>query len=313
MSFLFFHWAFMLVPLARTNEFPPQELKEMKSVLVSAVILGLASAAYADSSTYSSDFSNADGNYWGAAGHTTFNGHGDLQLTSDYPNPGDSDSYFGTWATGGLENTTDITGFSASYKFSMNNNNGSWRSDGFSFLFGNLSNDMNGFGDYGHTGLSHWKGGEWGFNNFSRLNAGMSVGFGFYGNDAGVNARWASAEKAYNRMGEDWADSVVYYGYDWALNNNHQATAYIDWDTNGDLVVSIAWPSNAPVEYLRTNAFQGIDTEDFQFGFAGRVGGATWDVLIDDLNIEYSYSTPVPGLGGIAFLAGIGAVRRRRR
>ena len=110
-----------------------------------------------------------------------------------------------------------------------------------------------------------------------------------------------------------WADSVVYYGYDWALNNNHQATAYINWETDGDLVVSIAWPSNDPVEYLRTDAFQGIDTTNFEFGMAGRVGGATWDVLIDDMNIEYSYSVPVPGLGGIAVLAGIGAVRRRRR
>ena len=291
----------------------------MKSIsifaLVSACTLLVASAgAQTTRSTYSSDFSNADGNYWGAATHTTFNGHGDLQLTSDYPNPGNSDSYFGTWSTGSLSNTTNITSFYASFKFSMNNNNnGSWRSDGFSFLAGNLSNDMNGYGDYGHTGLSHWKGGEWGFNNFSRLGAGMSVGFGFYGGDAGVNARWASAEQAYNRMGEDWADSVVYYGYDWALNNNHQATAYINWDTEGDLVVGIAWPSNAPVEVLRTNAFQGIDTSDFEFGFAGRVGGATWDVLIDDLNIEYNYATPVPGIGGLAALVGLCGVRRRRR
>ena len=36
------------------------------------------------------------------------------------------------------------------------------------------------------------------------------------------------------------------------------------------------------------NAFADIDTTGFEFGFAGRVGGATWDVLIDNLEIEYS-------------------------
>lgn len=261
--------------------------------------------------TYSSDFANADGNYWGAAGHTTYNGHGDLQLTSDYPDPNNGDSYYGTWTTGGLGASGNITGFSASYKFSMNNNNnGSWRSDGFSFLFGNLSSDMNGAGDWGHGHLSHWKGGEWGFNNFSRLGGGMSVGFDFYGGDAGVNARWASGERANNNMNEDWADSVVYYGYDWALNNNNQATAFIEWETNGELVISIAWPGNSPTEYLRTSEFQGIDTTDFEFGMAGRVGGATWDVLIDDMNINFSY-IPSPGVLALFGIAGLAGRRRR--
>ena len=286
-----------------------------RSISTAAVIAATASTAVAGDGTYSSDFANADGNYWGSATHTTFNGHSDLQLTTDYP--GD---YYGTWATGGLSNTSNITGFNASFKFSMNTNgDGAGEADGFSFLFGNLSDDMNGAGDYGHTYLQNWNGGEWGMNQFSRLGSGMSVDLATYGDDY-AHARWASQEVAYNNIDDSLAGHVNYYGYDYALNDAHQATMYIDWETTGDLVVYLETPDNAygagtaKTEILRSSGFQGIDTAGFEFGFAGRVGGATWDILIDDLNINYQYSTPVvPGVGGIAALAGLAAVRRRRR
>ena len=284
-------------------------------ISVAAVVTATASTAFAGDGTYSTNFSSADGNYWGAATHTTFNGHGDLQLTTD--DPGD---YVGTWSTGALSNTSDITGFNASFKFSMNTNgNGASEADGFSFLFGNLSDDMNGAGDYGHSYLANWNGGEWGMNQFSRLGSGMSVDLATYGDDY-THARWASQEVAYNNIDDNLAGHVTYYGYDYALNDAHQATMYIDWETTGDLVVYLETPDNAygvgtaKTEILRTSGFQGIDTAGFEFGFAGRVGGATWDILIDDLDINYQYSTPVvPGVGGIAALAGLAAVRRRRR
>ena len=85
-----------------------------RSISAAAVIAATASTAVAGDGNYSSDFANADGNYWGSATHTTFNGHSDLQLTTDYP--GD---YYGTWATGGLSNTSDITGFNASGKTTL--------------------------------------------------------------------------------------------------------------------------------------------------------------------------------------------------
>ena len=283
----------------------------------SVLVLALAAAAHGQSatSTYNSDFSSSDGNYWGSASHTTFNGHSDLQLTTDYP--GD---YFGTWSTGALENTSDITGFSASFNFSYNTNgDGASEADGFSFLFGNLSDGMNGAGDWGHSYLQNWNGGEWGMNNFSRLGSGMSVDLATYGDDY-THARWASQEVAYNNIDDGLLNHLNYYGYDYALNDAHQGTMYIDWETTGDLVVYLEGPDNAygagygKTEILRTDGFQGIDTAGFEFGFAGRVGGATWDILIDNVNIDYSYSTPVvPGVGGIAALAGLAAVRRRRR
>ncbi len=285
-----------------------------RSTLTAVLLTSLASTAMAGDGNYSSNFANADGNYWGSASHTTHNGNSDLQLTTDYP--GD---YFGTWSSGGLDNTTDITGFNASFKFSMNtNNDGATEADGFSFLFGNLSDDMNGAGDYGHSYLQNWNGGEWGMNNFSRLGGGMSVDLATYGDDY-AHARWGSQEVAYNNIDDNLAGHVTYYGYDYALNDAHQATMYIDWETSGDLVVYLETPNNAygagtaKTEILRSSGFQGIDTAGFEFGFAGRVGGATWDILIDDLDINYQYSTPVPGLGGLVALAGIGAIRRRRR
>ena len=66
---------------------------------------------------------------------------------------------------------------------------------------------------------------------------------------------------------------------------------------------------------MRTSSFSNVTIgDDFQFGLAGRIGGATWDAQIDDFNVSYQYSTPVvPGVGGIAALAGLAAVRRRRR
>ena len=87
------------------------------TAVVSLIATSMCTATtLGDVSNYSNDFSSASGNFWGAASHTTFNGHGDLQLTSDYP--GD---YFGTWSSGALENTQQIDSFKSSFNFSFNN------------------------------------------------------------------------------------------------------------------------------------------------------------------------------------------------
>jgi len=155
-----------------------------------------------------------------------------------------------------------------------------------------------------------------GRHNFSRLGTGMSVGFDTYGGDAGAYARWGKDTRAQNNMNENWLDHVTYYGYDYALYDQHQATMEVEWTRDGDLVVYLTTPDNAygagtgRTEILRTNAFADIDTTGFEFGFAGRVGGATWDVLIDNLEIEYSYA---PAPGAIALLGLAGLIGRRRR
>jgi hypothetical protein len=314
----------------------------MRSPLLAAcaamALVGTAQAGTA-SGSYTNSFTNGlGGNAYGAAGHISQFG-GDMQLIGDYS--GFGGQYNGTWTTGGLSMpgaNGPISSFNASFRFAFNNNsNGDATADGFSFLFGNLSDGMNDQSDSGHGYQNNWHGGEWGLNNFSRLNEGLSVGFRAYGGSQGLTARWGrgyGGEGLFsvdNNQSGGWLDSVV-YGYNNAANGADgragqagswdaanldatQATAYISWAEGGDLVVSIAFPGNSPVEYMRTSAFSGIAVgENFTFGLAARIGGASWDVQIDDFNVDYQYSTPVvPGPAGIAALAGLATMRRRRR
>jgi hypothetical protein len=297
----------------------------------------VTSADTTNTETYSNSFTNALGGIaYGAASHTAGFG-GDMQLIGDYSGV-NNNQYYGTWTTGALSMpnaTGPISSFNASFRFAFNNNsNGDATADGFSFLFGNLSDGMNDQSDSGHTYQNNWHGGEWGLNNFSRLNEGLSVGFRAYGGSQGLTARWGrgyGGEGLFsvdNNQSGGWLDPVV-YGFDNASNGLNgragqagswdaanidatQATAYISWAEGGDLVVSIAFPGNSAVEYMRTSAFSGIAVGDnFTFGLAARIGGASWDVQIDDFNVAYTYA--VPGPAGIAALAGLAAVRRRRR
>ncbi len=256
--------------------------------------------------TYLADFSGSDGNVYGGSNYVT--SYNTLQLISDYGGLANR----GTWTTGGLSRpnaTGPISAFSASFKFAMNHNNdGTPRSDGFSFLFGDLS-DMSG---------DNYLGGEAGINRFEDLNAGLAVGFDTYDNvagdntDTGIRALWGTDQRAYDSRPESFLDQVIYGSYASANTAASMATAYVSWAAGGDLVVSIAFPTLPPVEYLRSSAFSDIDVTDaFSFGLTARIGAATWDVQIDDFNVAYTYA--VPGPAGIAALAGLAAVRRRRR
>ncbi|MGA1223737.1 MAG: putative metal-binding motif-containing protein, partial [Phycisphaerales bacterium] len=260
---------------------------------------------------YANSFTNGLGGVaYGPASHISQFG-GDMQLIGDFS--GGSGQFNGTWTTGSLSPTPQgrISAFSASFRFGFNNNaNGDATADGFSFLFGNLSDGMNDSSDSGHGFQENWKGGEWGLNNFSRLNSGISVGFRAYGGSQGLTARWGRGYGGEGLFSVDsnqpggWLNRVV-YGYDNGVNgggsagtgsswqaansDSSQATAYISWAAGGDLVVSIAFPGLAPVEYLRTSAFGDVVIgENFSFGLAARIGGASWDVQIDDFDVQYS-------------------------
>jgi hypothetical protein len=286
----------------------------MRSPLLAAcaamALVGTAQAGTA-SGSYTNDFTNGlGGNAYGSTGHVSQ--FGTMQLIGDYAsNPN------GTWTTGALSMpgaSLPIFRFTASFRFAFNNNgNGTGNSDGFSFLFGDLS-DMSG---------ERYKGGEASINAFTSDNEGMAIGFRGY-SDQGFRAYWGGTEEA--SVSNDGWFNPVNYGYNgdggtgqgsWYAANNAatMATAIIDWEAGGDLVLRIAMPGQSPSEVLRTSNLANVTIgQNFTFGLAARIGGATWDVQIDDFNVNYEYSTPVvPGPAGIAALAGLATMRRRRR
>ncbi len=278
-------------------------------------LVGTAQADVAQGA-YSNDFATGlGGNAYGA---TTWSGtaptpYPTMQLIGDY-----ASSSHGTWTTGALSMpgaSGPIVQFTASFRFAFNNNgNGSGNSDGFSFLFGDLS-DMSG---------ERYKGGEASINAFVSDNEGMAIGFRGY-TDQGFRAYWGGTEEA-SQSNNGWFNPVN-YGYNgdggtgqgsWYAANNAatMATAIIDWEAGGDLVVRIAMPGQEdPSEVLRTSNLANVTIgQNFTFGLAARIGGATWDVQIDDFEVDYEYSIPVvPGPAGIAALAGLATMRRRRR
>lgn len=256
------------------------------------------------SATYSNDFSNGGGNHYGTSFITTHNGHNDLQLVSD----GQSGTH-GTWTTGSQGFATrSLTSFNASFNFSFNTNGNGGLGDGFSFLFGDMSN-MSG---------NRWEGGEWGLNAFSDDGHGMSVGFDTYGGDSGIHARWGSNNLSWTNFGTEWWYHANETNYDAALNDANQGSILIDWHINEGLMVRIDWGGD-PIDGYYT----AIDTDFFgwspgsepdltgwTFGFAGRNGGIDNDILIDNLNINYNY-IPAPGMLALFGIAGLAGRRRR--
>lgn len=326
-------WAKSCSP-AHDEPVPNEGISEMFRFSSTMLVLAVTAAASAQTATgsYSNDFSSETGFFAGQANR--IGAYSTLQLVGDYG------QQHGTWTTGSLSMpnaTGPITSFNASFKFAFNNNaEGAYTSDGFSFLFGDMT-DLSGAGDWGHGFQQDWKGGEWGLNYFSRLQSGLSVNFRTLDQNEDLTARWGrgysgngfTADESATNITGSWLDPVIYghslgstngngdgntgLGSWYAANNGPtMATAYIDWTLGGDLVVRVALPGQGPVEHLRTSDFSAIDVgENFSFGLAGRIGGNTWDLQIDDFNVSYSYE--VPGPAAIAGLAGLGLARRRRQ
>ncbi len=249
----------------------------MKYQLLSAFVITTTTMAamlphYSDwSGTNFSDGGN--GTHHGSSFVTTYNGHSDLQLVSD-GQPGT----YGTWK--GEEFTgKHIVAFDASFKWSFKNDGGP--GDGFSFLFGDMT-DMSG---------NQWEGGEYGLNRFSEMGSGMSIGFDSYGGDSGVYARWGGQNITWTNFGNEWYHIATYSDYNQALDDYWQGTISIKWNVDTGLQVGIAWPGYDTWWGIDTDMFTGaiMDTTDFSFGFAARNGGIDMDVLIDELSVDYTY------------------------
>ena len=269
------------------------------AVLVACTCTAAASADF--QGNYSNDFSADSGNHYGQSQWTDFNGHGDLWLVKD------GQAGQGTWTTGSAGFAgKSITRFNANFDFSFNTNNNGGLGDGFSFLFGDLS-DMSG---------NRAAGGEAGINAFDQDGQGMSINFDTYGGDS-VKARWGSQMITESiQLGTEWWDYAKEESADAALNDANQGNIIIEWDINVGLRVLIDWggdPIDGHWEAFATQFFTwpgGYDMTDWTFGFAGRNGGIDNDIFIDNMNIDYEY-IPAPGAFALLGLAGLAARRRR--
>jgi len=214
-----------------------------------------------------------NGTHMGSSYVTTYNGHSDLQLVSD----GQSGTY-GTWIGEELSGI-HIVAFEATFKWSFKNDGGP--GDGFSFLFG----DMTDMSD------NQWEGGEYGLNRFNDMGSGMSIGFDSYGGDSGVYARWGGTNVTWTNFGNEWYNIATYSDYNQALDDYYQGTNTIKWNKETGLQVGIAWPGYDTWWGINTKMFTGpiMDTTNFSFGFAARNGGIDMDVLIDEFSVDYTY------------------------
>jgi hypothetical protein len=272
-----------------------------------AAVFATCSVGQADlTGNYSNDFSTPNtpwptylGNHHGTSFITNYNGESDLQLVSDGA-PGTQ----GTWDAGSYHFAgKSITSFSASFDFSFNTNGNGGLGDGFSFLFGNMT-DMTG---------NRWQGGEGGVNAMYQDGQGMAIGFDTYGGDS-VKANWGSQTIAESiTIGTEWWDYANKGSYDNALVD--QGNIIVNWSIDLGLQVLIDWGGDPIDGYwtaIETGFFTwpgGYDMTDWSFGFAGRNGGIDNDILIDNLDIAYTY---VPSPGAMALL-GMGALMGTRR
>ncbi|MBC02549.1 MAG: hypothetical protein CMJ34_04485 [Phycisphaerae bacterium] len=218
----------------------------------------------------------ASGDLYERAVLVQLSGNPRLKLVSDFQ-PGT----WGTWRSDTVEET--VTAFTASFRFSLKNQGGG-PGDGFSFLWGDMSDD---FG-------TRMAGGEWGLEAFVADGGGLSVGFVTYpgGGGNGVNGRWGGTDFAFSPFTYDlvrWDDDQV------AGDPNNMATATVSWTRQAGTTVTIALPTFPP-QTIWSDAGQAqtasVDPTGWSFGLAARNGGIDQDVLIGDLSIEVVVECP---------------------
>jgi hypothetical protein len=137
----------------------------------------------------------------------------------------------GTWVSAPI--ASNITEFTATFRFSFRNSVGG-PGDGFSFLWGNLSNASG----------TRMSGGEGGVQAFVQDQSGLSVGFASYpGAGAnGVNGKWAGGSNfafvPFTYTPVTWTTTAL------AANTIRMATATVFWSRNTGTRVTIAVPGN---------------------------------------------------------------------
>ena len=221
----------------------------------------------------------ASGDLFERATLVTLAGNPRLKLVSDFQ-PGT----WGTWRSDAIAET--VTAFTVSFRYSLKNQGGG-PGDGFSFVWGDLSNDKG----------TRMAGGEWGIEAFNTDGGGLSVGFVTYpgGGGNGVNGKWGGSQFAFTAYDHErmrYDDDQV------AGDPNNMATATVEWSRDSGTTVTIARPTFPP-DTIFIDQGQGqtgsIDATGWSFGFAARNGGIDQDVLLGDLSISIVVECPPEG------------------
>ncbi len=193
-----------------------------------------------------------------------------------------ADAFPGTWGTWVSEPVAEsVVGFEVSFRFSFKNENGG-PGDGFSFLWGDLSD----------TSAGRVEGGEWGVNAFAIDEAGLAVGIQPYpaAGTQGVRGLWGTSEFAFGAV--DFS-SITYSDYATAVDPLNMATMTIRGSIESGVSVSIAFPWNDPVVIWSDQGSTWLPNsavEQWNFGFAARNGAIDMDVLLGDITIGYEFS-----------------------
>lgn len=220
----------------------------------------------------------ASGTFYSLAQAVNINGFTRLRLVQD-----GSPSSWGTWRSPPIAGT--VKEFTASFRFSFRNSNGG-AGDGFSFLWGDLSNASG----------TRLRGGEWGLEGFNNDQAGLSVGFVSYtGAGAnGVNGKWGGNQFAF--VPYSFAP-VTWVTVTQAVDRIRMATATVTWSRSTGTRVTLAFPGSvASTIYIDkgAQAMANIDPTGWSFGFAGRNGGIDQDVYIGEVVISTVVECPDP-------------------
>jgi len=220
----------------------------------------------------------ASGTFYSRAQAVNINGFTRLRLVQDgFP------STWGTWRSAPIAGT--VKEFTASFRFSLRNSAGG-AGDGFSFVWGDLSNASG----------TRMSGGEWGLEGFNTDQAGLSVGFVTYtGAGAnGVNGKWGGNQFAfvpYSFAPVTWLTTTQ------AVDRIRMATATVSWTRSTGTRVTLAVPGSvASTIYLDKGAQEmaNIDPTGWSFGFAGRNGAIDQDVYIGEVVISAVVECPDP-------------------
>ncbi len=192
-------------------------------------------------------------------------------------------STWGTWVSAPIAGR--VKEFTASFRFSVRNGNGG-AGDGFSFLWGNLSN----------TSGNRMSGGEWGLQGFNDDHNGLSVGFVTYtgagGN--GVNGKWGGSQFAFAPLS---FTPVTWVTATQAVDRIRMAVATVSWSRGTGTKVTVAFPGSVgSTIYIDqgAQAMSNIDPTGWSFGFAARNGSIDQDVYIGEVQISTVVECPDP-------------------